>query len=74
MTPAFEGSFVTAAVSVALADSAMVAGASILTDTVSALVTVAMAVAVFGCPVPSVAFAVAVMVTVPPVGTVGGAV
>jgi hypothetical protein len=73
-TPAFERSFVTVAVSVALLELAMLAGALRLTDMVDALVIVAIAVAVCSRPLPSVALAVAVMVTMPPVGTVGGAV
>jgi hypothetical protein len=73
VTPAFEASLETVAVRLVLLDSATLCGAAMLTDIVDEAVTVATVVAVAGALWASVAFAVAVIVTVPLVGTVDGA-
>ena len=73
VTPAFVGSFVTTAVRLVDPSSARLAGAVTATEIVGAAVIVAIDVAVCGLALPSVAFAVPVIVTVPPVGTLTGA-
>jgi hypothetical protein len=64
---------VTIAVRPVLLDTDRLAGAETLTDMVGEEMIVAIALAEEGAFPLSVAIAVAVIVTVPPVGTVGGA-
>ena len=73
VTPAFVGLLVTTALRLTLASSARLAGAVTATEMVGAAVMVAIEVAVCGLALPSLAVAVAVMVAVPPVGMLAGA-
>jgi hypothetical protein len=72
VTPESEASLLTVAVRPALPEVDRLCGAETLTDMVGLEMIVAVAWAEEGAFPLSVAFAVAVIVTVPPVGTVGG--
>jgi hypothetical protein len=72
VTPAFDASSVTVAVSIVLPRMVRLDGALTATEIVFTLVMVPTATALCGWLRVSVALAVAVMLTVPPVGTTGG--